>query len=94
MRRLWGGLGLLVTGLLILNGCATEDHLKPPKPPECFNLPPDEKRYQVPPEYPKKYLMEDMPQKTDDAKKGGLNSGPGNGMGGAGGGSMGSQRSY
>lgn len=93
MRRLWGGLGCLVTGLLILNGCATEDHLKPPKPPECFNLPPDEKRYEQPPEYPKQFLMEDMPKKTDDTKKNGL-GGPGGGMSSPGGGGMGSQRSY
>jgi hypothetical protein len=90
MRRYWDGLGFLVAALLILSGCATEDHLKPPKPQECFNLPPDEKRYQEPTEYPKKYLMEDMPQKTDlDAKN---KSGLGNGMGGQGG--MGNQRSY
>jgi hypothetical protein len=52
--------------LFILSGCATEEHLKPPKPQECYNPPPDEKRFESPPQYPKKYLMEEAANRNFD----------------------------
>jgi hypothetical protein len=92
MRRLWDGLGFILTTLFILTGCATEEHLKPPKPQECYNKPPDEPRFEKPPEYPKKYLMEEAANRNFDLtppdatmkKNGGM--GMGGMRGGAGGG--------
>ena len=84
MRRLWNGLGLIGVLSLALSGCATEDHLRPPKPQETCQKPPDEPQFEKPTEIPKKYLMEetanrsfDMTQPDPTFKK---NSGPG-GMG-------------
>jgi len=81
MRRLWNGLVVVSALLFILAGCATPDHLKPPKPAECYKDPPDEVRFEGPPEYAKKYLMEDQLKNPFDltapdatAKK---NAGPG-----------------
>lgn len=59
MRRMWDGLVFVAALLFLLAGCTAPEHLKPPKPQECFNRPPDELRFQGPPEYPRKYLMED-----------------------------------
>lgn len=90
MRILWGGRALLFALLLILLGCATEDHLKPPKPEECYQGPPHETRYDEF-DYPKKFLMQDANKEFDltqqDAttkKKGGLGGMGGGGMGGGG----------
>jgi hypothetical protein len=66
MRRLWNGLGLMVAMSFILAGCATEDHLKPPKPQETFYRPPDDPRFESPPEIPKKYLMEEAANRNFD----------------------------
>jgi hypothetical protein len=51
-----------------LAGCATPDHLKPPKQPDSFAPPPFDSvaRFSEPPEPPKKYLMEDLPSKLGD----------------------------
>jgi hypothetical protein len=66
MRRLWNGLGLMMALSFILAGCATEDHLKPPKPQETYFRPPDEPQFEKPPEVPKKYLMEDAANRSFD----------------------------
>jgi hypothetical protein len=86
MRILWGGRTCMFALLLILIGCATEDHLKPPKPEESYLSPPHETRYDEF-EYPKKYLMQDANKdfdltQQDATKKGG---GKGGGMGAGGG---------
>ena len=61
------GLALVFALVCTLAGCATEDHLKPPKPPEYVGLPPtDVARFSEPPNYPRKYLMEDLPRKDID----------------------------
>ena len=93
MRRLWNGLVFVSALLFILAGCATPDHLKPPKPAECYKDPPDEKRFEQPPEIAKKYLMEESAGKDFDltapdatAKK---NAGPGSMRAGGGGGGPG-----
>jgi hypothetical protein len=66
MRRSWDGLVLLFAVAFTLAGCATEDHLKPPKPPECYDLPPQTTRFCQPTEIPRKFLMEDLPRKDFD----------------------------
>jgi len=60
------GLGILVAALIGLAGCATDDHAKPPKHPEEYTLPPDDKRYQTPPEFPKGTLNNDNIHKNKD----------------------------
>jgi hypothetical protein len=67
MRRPWGGLALVFALVCTLAGCATEDHLKPPKQPESYALPPTSvTRFSEPPNYPRKYLMEDLASKNLD----------------------------
>jgi hypothetical protein len=67
MRRPWGGLTLVFALVCALVGCATEDHLRPPKPPETHDLPPTNvASFSQPPNYPRKYLMEDAPRNPTD----------------------------
>ena len=84
MRRIGDGLGMLVVSLLGLVGCAsTEPHLKPPKQPEAYVLPPtDDPRYSEPIRYPDGTLNKDTLRKGDLAAPGGP-EGPG-GSGGPG----------
>jgi hypothetical protein len=55
MRRIRDMLGLLLLIQVGMLGCATtEPQLKPPKPPEEYNAPPEnDRRYCGPIEYPK-----------------------------------------
>jgi hypothetical protein len=55
MRRIRDLLGLAAVLLVALGGCSlTDKELRPPKPPEEFNAPPeDDRRYSLPIEYPK-----------------------------------------
>jgi hypothetical protein len=86
---MWGGLSLMLA-TLILTGCATEDHLKPPRQPECFLRPPDEKRFEKPPMYPKEFLMQDANKGFDlTAQDPVLNKSGNMGMGMHGGGGFG-----
>ncbi len=93
-RWFWKEAGMLLTALVGLTGCTTYNHLRPPKPPEDFTLPPqNDSRYSMPVEYPKDTLN----QNTLGAKSGnpggpggpGGMGGRGGGMGGMGGGGMG-----
>jgi hypothetical protein len=86
-------LGLMVTGLIGAAGCTSTDaHLKPPKPPEEYNTPPDtDPRYLPGAKLYPKDVMDDDPlvKKARDkaANAGGL---PGSGrMGGPNGFGMG-----
>jgi hypothetical protein len=87
----WKGVSLLLTAFAGLAGCTPYNHLRPPKPPEDFSLPPqNDARYSMPVEYPKDTLNQD----TIGAKNGsptgpGGPGGPGGGMGGGRGGGMG-----
>ena len=89
MRRTREALGLLLAALIGSVGCTTSDaHLKPPKHPEEYNVPPDELRFSRPPEFPREVMDEDLlTKKAKDAKgpdgQGRFGAG---GMGGAGGG--------
>ncbi len=88
MRRMGQGLGLLIVTIFVLSGCkSTQQQLKPPKPPEQFVAPPDEKRYSEPMEFPKDSLNQDK-QIYNKAIVDGP-GGPGSGKGGPGGGGMG-----
>jgi hypothetical protein len=69
MRRVWCTLFLL-GAILGHAGCKNDALLRPPKPPETFNIPPDEARYVNPPNTPKEQL-------NNDAAKGKGND-PGN----------------
>jgi hypothetical protein len=77
MRGTWNGLVWLAVTLLSLTGCTTtEDHLRPPKRPEEYTVPPDDRRYSQAPEYPKEMLNNDVLQaKNKDNGPGG--NGPG-----------------
>jgi hypothetical protein len=66
MRSVGDGLALVFASLMLLAGCATDEHLKPPKMEESYTLPPNESRYCNPPEIPRKYLMQDLPRKDAD----------------------------
>jgi hypothetical protein len=60
MRRTWRGLAFVGLALLGLGGCkSSQEQLKPPKVPEEYVAPPDEKRYSLPQEYPKGTLNQD-----------------------------------
>jgi hypothetical protein len=61
MRRIRDLLGLSAVLLMALGGCALNDNqLKPPKPPEEFNAPPEnDRRYSRPIEYPKETMDND-----------------------------------
>ncbi len=61
MRRIRDMLGLLVLVHAGMLGCTTtEPQLKPPKPPEEYNKPPEnDRRYSGPVEYPKETLETD-----------------------------------
>jgi hypothetical protein len=87
MRRAWYLLGLPVATLLGALGCANPDaHLRPPKHPEEFTVPPEnDPRFAQPVSYPKSSLFQDMIHKpdTDPATPGGAGM-RGPGMGGAG----------
>jgi hypothetical protein len=68
MRGVWIGLGLLAILVVGLVGChAPEPVLRPPKQPDQFTPPPDEKRFQLPPDYPKDVLNKDLQRKKDQA---------------------------
>jgi len=96
MRRTREALGLLLAALISTVGCTSSDaHLKPPKHPEEYNVPPDDLRYSKPPEFPKEVMDEDLlTKKAKDAKgdKDGQGKFGASGMGGggAGGNGMGS----
>jgi hypothetical protein len=77
MRRLCEGLGLLCGIVIVVAGCHSDAHLKPPKPPEAYNLPPEgDSRFKDPAAYPKDSLNRDiLLQKAKEAKEG-LGDGP------------------
>jgi hypothetical protein len=62
MRRTREALGLLLAALLGSLGCTSSDaHLKPPKHPEEYNLPPEsDLRYCQPPTFPKEVMEDDV----------------------------------
>jgi hypothetical protein len=71
MLRRWGGLGILTVALWGLAGCATStgEIKKPPKPPEEYNLPPEnDARFNQPIEYPKEALEKDPLQQKAKGK--------------------------
>jgi hypothetical protein len=78
MRRIRDLLALLLLIHLGMLGCATtEPQLKPPKPPEEYNSPPDnDRRYSGPVEYPKEVMETDplLKKAAKDKKLG--NPGP------------------
>jgi hypothetical protein len=76
---MWGLGGGLVLALLIVAGCQSNDgHLKPPKYPEEYVLPPDDSRYSQPVAYPKELLDKDiLLQRAADAKNFSGPGGPG-----------------
>ena len=84
--------GMLLAGVL---GCKHPPELKPPEQPEVLAAPGEnDKRYQLPPDYPPEVLASDPSKKQDGltpagGKRGG-GMGAGGGMGGPGGGGMGS----
>ena len=90
MRRVWFILGLPVATIIGVLGCANQDaHLRPPKQPEAYNLPPEnDPTYSQPIVYPKNTLFQDDPRKTGEldpasaAGAGGRPPGGGAGMGG------------
>jgi hypothetical protein len=71
MRRIRDLLGLLLVIQVSLLGCATtESQLKPPKPQEEYNSPPDnDRRYNGPIEYPKEAMDVDPLMKKAKEKK-------------------------
>jgi hypothetical protein len=76
-------LGLLLVALGGLAGCkpTTTNQLRPPKPPEEYNIPPDEEsRFSQPPEYPKDTLNKDNLIRPKDSSTGPPGS-PGSGSG-------------
>jgi hypothetical protein len=82
-------LGLVLAGLVGVAGCTSTDaHLKPPKPPEEYNTPPEnDPRYAPGAKLYPKDTMEDDPlvKKARDKAASGLNGLPGSGrMGGPG----------
>jgi hypothetical protein len=71
MRRIRDLLGLFLLLHAGFSGCAhTEPQIKPPKPPEEFNAPPDnDPRYNKPIEYPAETMDQDpLQKKTKDGK--------------------------
>jgi hypothetical protein len=90
MRRVWLILGLPVATIIGALGCANQDaHLRPPKQPEAYNLPPEnDPSYSQPIVYPKNSLFQDDPRKSgelDPAAAAGAGGRP-PGAGGMGGG--------
>jgi hypothetical protein len=86
------GLGLLLTGVLVLAGCASDDHLikPPPRHDEIVRPPDDDPRFSGPPKYPKgsldtDILMNRIKDKADEPGAKGPRFGAG-GPGGVGGG--------
>jgi hypothetical protein len=78
---------------MALVGCPTpQNRVKPPVHDEQYVLPPDDKRFSQPPQFPKEYLNQDKIKKDDDGPgaPGSMHGGGGSpkmGMGtGAGGG--------
>ena len=74
MRRIRDILALLLLIHIGMSGCATtEPQIKPPKPPEEYNPPPEnDKRYMGPIEYPKETMDSDplMKKAAKDKKLG------------------------
>jgi hypothetical protein len=56
---MWNGLGWLVLVTAGVGCHSYEPHLRPPKPVETYNAPPDDPRYQQPPKYPPELLNKD-----------------------------------
>jgi hypothetical protein len=86
MRRTWAGVPCLGLALIALAGCYStpQNRMRPPPHEEQYVLPPDDKRFSQPPQYPKEYLNQDKIRKDDDDKAGapgGMHSGPKMGMG-------------
>jgi hypothetical protein len=72
------GLGLLVA--VAAWGCeTTREQLRPPKPPEEYNAPPDEARYTGPVQYPPEAMDQDALLKRANKEK---DKGPGGTIGG------------
>jgi hypothetical protein len=69
IRRLLA-LGMLAA--IVAAGCATtQERIRPPKPPEEFNPPPDDPRYTGPVQYPPEALEQDaLLKRTRDKDKG------------------------
>jgi hypothetical protein len=89
-RWFWKEAGLLLTALVGLTGCTTYNHLRPPKPPEDFTLPPqNDSRYSMPVEYPKDTQNTSGAQSGNPGGAGGRGGRGGMGGGGMGGGGMG-----
>ncbi len=104
MRRVWEGLGWMLTAALSVAGCAAPNITpRPPKHPEELTLPPlAEAKFSSPPKYPDGTLNQDGPSQSKgggppnmsamNAMSGmGGRGGMGGGMGGGGmgGGGMG-----
>ncbi len=79
MRGMWTGLGLLASCILVLAGCASDDHLIKPQAhhDEIVRPPDDDPRFSGPPKYPKGTLDSDIltnrlkdKDKEDDPAKG------------------------
>jgi hypothetical protein len=82
MRRTWMGIRLAFCLLLAATGCISlspqKKLIKAPPLVEEYNVPPDDKRYSNPPEYPKNVLnkdhkMNDLDEKEGLDKKGSMN---------------------
>ncbi len=86
MRTTREALGLLLAILIASAGCTSTDaHLKPPKPPVEYTVPPDETRYSKAPEFPKETMDQDfLLKKAKDASKPGSLNNPGSSFGGRG----------
>jgi len=76
MRRMWSGLSCLASVLAVWGCATTEPNLKPPKQPEELRLPPDEKRYSQPPQFPDGTLNQNAPKAGNPMQPG--SGGPGN----------------
>jgi hypothetical protein len=87
----WKGCSLLLTAFAGLAGCTPYNHLRPPKPPEDFTLPPqNDARYSQPVQYPEGTLNKDTIGVKNGSPMGPGGPGGGGGMGGGRGGGMGS----
>jgi hypothetical protein len=93
MRRTWGSIGILAVLLAALAGCepTLKQKLRPPDPPERYDLPPvEDARFQKPIEFPKGTLNQDEIKKLKEKDDANAKQGPGGGgMGGKMGGGLG-----
>ena len=67
MRRTWTGLLVLGIALVVLGGCAYDEHLKPSKIDHEYVLPPrDDSRFSSFPQFPDKTLNNWQKKSTPD----------------------------